>query len=220
MSASPRTGKRGNEPTHLLFKAAGSTRRPFLLMEGRTCNSALRVNRARFTLRIMRLKFLSLLIPFLSAISSVSGVDLRERMTAEEFAAAGLSRLSAKELTVLESWMAQEMGEERRKGAREAADLPEGEEAFGLETVASKVAAIFKSKGPKRVVSTIEGKFNGWDGDTVFRLANGQVWKQTDSDRFYISVEDPKVEIKRAAFGSYLLSPKGYGSSVRVRRVD
>jgi hypothetical protein len=146
--------------------------------------------------------------------------DLRDRMGSAIYEEAGLAKLTGEERSVLAAWIARELGEERKKVARQVADLPEGDDAFGLESVTSRVAALFKAKGPKRIRSRIEGSFTGWDGDTVFRLANGQVWKQMDSDRFYIQAENPEVDIKRAAFGSYLLSVEGYGSSVRVRRVE
>ena len=66
----------------------------------------------------------------------------------------------------------------------------------------------------------LAGPFTGWDGDTVFRLENGQLWQQIDSSYLYSRAESPRVTIRRAAFGSYLLQVEGIGRTVRVRRLE
>lgn len=66
----------------------------------------------------------------------------------------------------------------------------------------------------------VVGGFQGWSGSTRFELDNGQVWIQADSGRFDYSGEDRRVAIRRAAFGSFMLSPEGLNRSVRVRRVE
>ena len=70
------------------------------------------------------------------------------------------------------------------------------------------------------LVSYLVGPFNGWDGDTIFRLGNGQAWQQIDSSYQYARSERPRVTISRAAFGSYLLQVEGVGQTVRVRRIE
>jgi hypothetical protein len=70
------------------------------------------------------------------------------------------------------------------------------------------------------LVSNLVGSFNGWDGNTVFRLDNGQAWQQVDSSYQYARSEGPRVTIRRAAFGSYLLQVEGVGKAVRVRRIE
>ncbi|MFO7724246.1 MAG: hypothetical protein R6V45_01750 [Oceanipulchritudo sp.] len=147
--------------------------------------------------------------------------DIREAMPPEVFTQAGLEKLSPEELEVLNDWLGGDLPEKRDDpAAHEGPDLPEGDDAFGLESVKERVASLFESKSSEEIESRIDGTFTGWDGDTVFRLDNGQVWKQVQPDSFYINAENPKVTIKRALFGSYLLSVEGYGASVRVRRVE
>ena len=80
-----------------------------------------------------------------------------------------------------------------------------------------------KDKGPiEDIHSTIVGTFDGWRGKgTLFTLANGMVWEQMDDGRFYIeAVENPEVVIKKGLFSRWDLSVVGYGSSIRVRRVQ
>lgn len=48
---------------------------------------------------------------------------------------------------------------------------------------------------------------------------NGQQWKQIDSRRFRISSGD-KVQIERAALGSFLLGKEGSNTTIRVKRIN
>ena len=70
------------------------------------------------------------------------------------------------------------------------------------------------------LTTRLAGSFTGWDGDTLFRLENGQLWQQIDSSYLYSRSESPRVTIRRAAFGSYLLQVEGIGRTVRVRRLE
>lgn len=50
------------------------------------------------------------------------------------------------------------------------------------------------------VQSRINGTFNGWDGDTIFELENGQIWKQRDYAYMYHYAYRPKVTIIKEDF--------------------
>lgn len=40
--------------------------------------------------------------------------------------------------------------------------------------------------GSRPAIETeIEGDFNGWDGETIFKLANDQIWQQAEYDYEY-----------------------------------
>ena len=67
--------------------------------------------------------------------------------------------------------------------------------------------------------SRISGKFDGWTGDTQFRLDNGQIWKQSGNGFLKVSMNNPKVKIEAGMFGGYILSVEGYNSRVKVKRV-
>lgn len=43
--------------------------------------------------------------------------------------------------------------------------------------------------------STIDGTFNGWDGESVYKLTNGEVWKQSKYSYSYSNSYRPKVTI-------------------------
>ena len=48
------------------------------------------------------------------------------------------------------------------------------------------------------ITSRIIGKFDGWTGDTLFRLENGQVWRQSGNGFLKVSMNNPKVTIEKA----------------------
>jgi hypothetical protein len=70
------------------------------------------------------------------------------------------------------------------------------------------------------ITSRIIGKFDGWTGDTLFRLENGQVWRQSGNGFLKVSMNNPKVTIEKATFGGFRLSVEGYNSRVKVKRVQ
>ncbi|MEM6639002.1 MAG: hypothetical protein AAF610_03785 [Pseudomonadota bacterium] len=74
-------------------------------------------------------------------------------------------------------------------------------------------------KDKTEVVSRYDGQFTGWSGGTLFKLENGQVWKQSQSGRVSHRRDRPTITIKRGAFGSYRLSVEGLNRTVRVKRV-
>ena len=90
-----------------------------------------------------------------------------------------------------------------------------GVDAFGSEQVDDPEISI-----PDEIQSRLVGEFSGWRGNTVFRLENGQVWRQSDDGRLVFQADAPLVTIRRGAFGTYRLSAEGVNSAVRVRRVE
>lgn len=88
------------------------------------------------------------------------------------------------------------------------------QDIFGLENQAAV-------KGIKKITSRIISDFDGWNGKTVFRLENGQVWIQKDvnSTLTWRGSSHPVATIRRKTFNSYLLKVEGANKSVRVTRV-
>ncbi|MBX3736955.1 MAG: hypothetical protein KF715_09720 [Candidatus Didemnitutus sp.] len=67
--------------------------------------------------------------------------------------------------------------------------------------------------------STIQGAFEGWDGKTVFPLANGQRWQITNSDERYFvrPQENVEVQIRPAALGGFWMYFPSLDKQVRVK---
>ena len=90
----------------------------------------------------------------------------------------------------------------------------ENPEDFGKEQTRQ-----FSKTNLNRIQSRYLGEFTGWDGDTVFRLENGQVWQQIESDRMSWKAANPMITIQRGFMGSYQLSVEGVNRRVRVKRI-
>jgi hypothetical protein len=223
---------------------------------------------------------------------------LAETMTRAEFARAGLDKLSAEELAVLDAWIRQmttpapaddaeapasivaeqDAASEARKrqiaaaeAAARAAEIEaeaalaaaaaaeaeaqaqaeaaaarqaaaEVQSARAAETAArAEQAAQLKAEaaatrareledqpfqdgrwvGPKpdRIESRIAGEFEGWRGDTIFVLDNGQVWRQRQNGKYFYNKTDPEIVISRNILGFFVLEVVESGKSVGVKRL-
>ncbi len=69
------------------------------------------------------------------------------------------------------------------------------------------------------VRSRIEGEFNGYDGDTVFRLLNGQLWRQAYYRYHYRYAYMPEVRIYRDG-GKYMMEVSVMDEPIEVVRVE
>ena len=124
-------------------------------------------------------------------------------MSQADLRASGLDRLSPEELKYLNEWL-------RTHGAGSPQVVtPGGQPVFYPESSARDT-----------VESHIVGQFTGWRGKTVFKLDNGQEWRQAESGAYDAGkFEDPVVRIKPMLLGSWLMYVEGCGCSVRVQRI-
>jgi hypothetical protein len=121
-------------------------------------------------------------------------------MTAAEFEAAGLDKLSQEELEALDAWLIRYTVDDAEV-VRETSDtVREAEEEFSIEAM-------------------VQEPFDGWNGDTVFRLDNGQVWRQRVPGRYYYTGNDRRVVIKRNFLGLHVLKLLDADRSIGVTRV-
>ena len=51
------------------------------------------------------------------------------------------------------------------------------------------------------VESAISGEFHGWEGETIFKLDNGEIWQQAEYDYDYDYEYHPDVTIYQTAAG-------------------
>lgn len=68
------------------------------------------------------------------------------------------------------------------------------------------------------IESQITGEFEGWDGDTLFKLTNGQIWQQSSYAYTYHYAYRPEVIIY-SANGGCKLKVDGVDDSIFVRRL-
>jgi hypothetical protein len=90
---------------------------------------------------------------------------------------------------------------------------PAATERFGLPDAAEPGRV-------QAVESRVGDDFFGWGPNERIGLANGQVWQVIDGSSGAIRAANRKVQVRRAALGSFLLEFEGLNYSVRVRRVQ
>ena len=116
---------------------------------------------------------------------------------------------------------------EMKEAAKVAKHEAELSKAEAVETKASKgffaKAKVMIVPGTKieyaEVQSKIRGKFEGWNGRTIFYLVNGQRWQVANSDEHYFTPpeDDMAVEIRPAALGGFWLYLPALNKQVRVK---
>jgi hypothetical protein len=168
------------------------------------------------------MKRLAILGLFLACGGLALGADnFWQQLTPEERRDAGVDQLSPEQRAALDR-LAERFASE---GARKAVDVAKTETRAKVEKEMKKRdEARVGLATPKEAVELIEtrivGTFNGWSGQTVFHLENGQTWMQSDkSDLYWLPTQPgPEVEIRHSSLGGWKLSLSN-GRWVRVKRV-
>jgi hypothetical protein len=148
-------------------------------------------------------------------------VDLESILTADQFRGAGLNTLSPDQMATLNGWVTTYL---RSQGAASVIPpsslVPETPAPTQATGPAAFGATMLKSTAdePDSIHSTIVGKFTGWSGSTIFKLANGQIWQQSSPADYETQMQNPEVIIKKLRFG-YLLTLPGRGQTVFVMRI-
>ena len=146
---------------------------------------------------------------------------LERQMTAEEFKAAGLDKLSAAELASLNAWLERRVEARTRTAVDEAvAKATEQAREEGRKEVVQKNRGFFDFGSAEPIESVIAGEFNGFGKGKQFTLQNGQVWEQTESATLAgVRKSDVPVKIKPGALGVWFMQVKGYNTQAKVRRI-
>jgi hypothetical protein len=71
---------------------------------------------------------------------------------------------------------------------------------------------------PSVIETQIDGDFEGWEGETIIKLMNGQIWQQTEYYYYYHYAFMPKVLIYRSG-GGYKMKVDGVDKAVGVERL-
>lgn len=116
---------------------------------------------------------------------------IAEFMSEKEFKEAGLHKLSKTELAKLDSWFTKF--------------------AVFLYTEATATKDLIESR--------IDGDFEGWSGDTIFKLENGQIWQQDSYAYRYKYAYRPKVLIYKTSLGRYKMKVDGLSDEIYVKRI-
>lgn len=118
-------------------------------------------------------------------------------MSHEEFSRAGLAKLNKDEIAALDMWL----------------------EQYRLAIVAKTKAGNLEKEGGDNAIETqIDGGFKGWDGDTVWKMTNGQIWQQASLGYHYHYAHRPKVLIYRVG-GDWKMKVEEDEEEVVVKRL-
>ena len=86
------------------------------------------------------------------------------------------------------------------------------------ERPAARVAAPAVAPTGDVIESQINGAFSGWDGDTIVKLMNGQIWQQSEYHYEYHYAYMPEVLIYSSG-GGYKMKVEDLDEAVAVRRL-
>jgi hypothetical protein len=82
---------------------------------------------------------------------------------------------------------------------------------------APRVPGVRSSCAPA-IETSIDGEINGWEGETIFKLANGQIWQQAEYDYNYFYDYSPDVTIYETSSGCRM-KVDGEDETVLVKRI-
>jgi len=98
-------------------------------------------------------------------------------MTAQELQQTGVATLSSQQREALNRWLVR----------------------YTTRTLSPAQAS--NTRCSPAIESAISGEFKGWEGETIFKLANGQIWQQAEYDYMYSYSYSPDVTIYQTRSG-------------------
>ena len=165
---------------------------------------------------------------------------LEDLMSESEMAVTGVDRLTADEKQALREWLevfvdqdakfaARKYAEQRKAEARAKKVQAEPEQKPGgispsgtAETTQGQDVVREEPRNRfNKNVARMVGDFSGWNGKTVFRLDNGEVWQQRrpDSVRRTKTISNPEVKISKNFMGVYVMEIPAAKVKVPVTRI-
>lgn len=133
--------------------------------------------------------------------------DVESLMSAEDFKASGLDKLTDAERAHFNEWL-----ERYREGAEKGPVVQKPPSQWTEEQK--------QAEKDFNISAKVIPSFRGWSGKTTFRLDNGQTWQQRMPGKFYYSGASTEVTITRNFMGRHVLEHVESGRSVLVKRVD
>ena len=156
----------------------------------------------------LRLSLLSAALALCCLSAHAQQTDsLQQRMSSDEFKAAGLDKLSPQELQNLDSWLSAHAKVTTR---------------VVTQVVTQTGKPLFYPDQDKRskIFAHLSGHFDGWSEGKELKLDNGQVWKQVGDDHpNCLSSNNPAVKVKPSLMGNWLMFVSGCSDDAHVERI-
>ena len=180
---------------------------------------------------------LALAAPLLTA--AIASADtayqpLERAMTDEERVRSGVDSLTSKQRQYLNDWLKARYGEaasvdsqERVTTRTNSTPKPSKQTAIDeeIERRVAEELATRKEQDSKAKANggpfdaMLIGDFTGWRGKTVFRLDNGQIWRQRSSSQYRHRGDDYRVKFDKNWMGGWEMTVISSGKSVLVSKV-
>jgi hypothetical protein len=158
------------------------------------------MNPARSFIRFLWLLLAAAAAPAASIAAEKDFPGIEHLMTADEFARAGLDKLAPAQVDALNDWLV-------RYTAGQA------------DVVQSTSVEVKKASEDFRIVAHVLPPFTGWTDQTIFRLDNGQVWRQRIKGRYSYDGVNTEVVITRNFVGFYVMTLTASGRSIGIEPV-
>ena len=137
--------------------------------------------------KLMLFVLLCLLAAHVLARTPTQQLTIEKVMTAQEMRDTGIATLNTSQRQALDDWLSRYTL--RVLGV-----------AMQQEGAAPASASVRTSCSPA-IESTISGEIEGWEGETIFKLDNGQIWQQAAYDYTYFYAYRPDVTIYQTSAG-------------------
>ena len=165
--------------------------------------------------------------------------NIESAMSAEERVKSGVDTLTAEQRQFLNNWLKEHYDrrtesvvtrttpDKQSASTEQPAKLEATPEAIVAEVdrrVAAKLADKRESEKTKQSDSNFEARltsdFTGWTGKTIFKLDNGQVWRQRSSANYRHRGSDTRVKFKKNWMGGWEMTVVSSDKTVLVRKVQ
>jgi hypothetical protein len=153
--------------------------------------------------RLVLICGLVLLLARSTAVAQTIDEDLRKLLTTEQAEGIGLKSMTKTQREALMSALS---------------DVYEAGFSRSCEGKSSQRPSGPAAPSPTVVEAKIDGEFEGWEGETIVKLMNGQIWQQSEYYYHYHYSYAPDVLIYRSG-GGYKMKVEGVDRAVGVKRL-
>ena len=162
---------------------------------------------------------------------------LKDMMSPEERQKSGVDTLTAEQRQFLSEWLLENYTRNPAKVVSSPATAPDTspQQAASNEATADTIEAEIDRRVAARLADNrasekkpasdssfearLTGNFTGWSGKTVFRLDDGQVWRQRSAANYRHRGTDMRVKFKKNWMGGWEMSVVSSGKTVLVSKV-
>lgn len=136
-------------------------------------------------------------------------LKIEEVMTPQEMHETGVASLTPSQREALNKWLVRYTEVVASVAARQPRSQAAGSSQPRKES---------RSACNPAIESSISGDFEGWGGETVFKLDNGQIWEQAEYDYTYDYEYHPDVTIYPTSAGCRM-KVEDLDETILVRRI-